>query len=651
MIDCISRRGLATITFVSALLRASPPAAGADTAEIQGQRIFVCGHSFHMPVANMLPEIEKLAGIKNQQPVAQQRMDGSTVTQHWNLAEDKNLLKQALIAGKVDDLTLSPTSQLQDEGIDKFTELAMAHNPNTRIFVQASWVGFDSTTANPRTFKNEQRDTAKPDDLRKDYDPFYKIMCDQARKLNDHYSGSQKRQVVYVVPVAYAVIALREKVAEGKAPGIVRQSELFRDDRGHGKPSIYLLASYCNYASIYGRSPVGISAPASLMKEVKPEYVEPLNHLLEEIAWEAVTNEPLTGVKNFGREGKPLVMQELPERKASSAAPKTDDAPTKPAATADATSRTRPAAASRGASEQQLQMMLGKFPDADLNKDGKLTMDEFREFRRKKPASTQEKAHAPPPTPASPAPSAQTPATPPAGTTDSPVTPNRERPLNRRGSGTGSEKKQGLDSTNAAFAVIKDDPALPRVLLIGDSISIGYTPAVREHLAGKANVHRPATNCGNTTKGLTGLDQWVGEGPWNVIHFNFGLHDVTSVDGKPEVTFDQYEKNLRDLVARLKKTGATLLWCSTTPVPPARRAPLDPEDVVRYNAAAKKIMDENGIAIDDLFSFAMPQQKEIQNPTNVHPTDEGFKVLARQVAASIDTVLQHSKATAGKTAN
>jgi hypothetical protein len=197
----------------------------------------------------------------------------------------------------VDVLTLSPTAQLPDEGIDKFTELALEHNAKVRILVQASWVGFDSPTANPRTFKNEQRDVAKPNDLRTVYDPFYKIMCDQVRNLNDKHQDQQMRQVVYVVPVAYAVIALREKVAEGKAPGITRQSELFRDDRGHGKPAIYLLATYCNYAIIYGRSPVGLPAPAALKRDVKPEDVEPLNHLLQEIAWETVTSHPLAGVK------------------------------------------------------------------------------------------------------------------------------------------------------------------------------------------------------------------------------------------------------------------------------------------------------------------------------------------------------------------
>jgi hypothetical protein len=188
---------------------------------------------------------------------------------------------------------------------------------------------------------------------------------------------------------------------------------------------------------------------------------------------------------------------------------------------------------------------------------------------------------------------------------------------------------------NPAFAPVKDDPALPRVLLIGDSISIGYTAAVREALAGKANVHRAPTNCGPTIRGLEQIDKWLGDGRWDVIHFNFGLHDLKKIQGKHQVPIDQYEKNLRKLVARMKKTGARLVWCSTTPVPQRSSPPRANADVVAYNAVARKIMDANGIAIDDLYAFALPQLEKIQRPANVHFTPEGSKVLARQVAASI----------------
>jgi acyl-CoA thioesterase-1 len=184
--------------------------------------------------------------------------------------------------------------------------------------------------------------------------------------------------------------------------------------------------------------------------------------------------------------------------------------------------------------------------------------------------------------------------------------------------------------------------------LIGDSISMGYTLAVREALAGKANVHRPADNCGPTIKGLEKLDVWLGSGKWDLIHFNFGLHDQRlDAAGRQQVPIDQYEKNLRTLVARLQKTGATLVWCSTTPVPENCKPPRTNSDTIAYNALARKIMESEGIAIDDLYAFALPRLSEIQLPNNVHFKAEGSKVLAGQVASSIERALK-DRAQGGK---
>lgn len=217
------------------------------------------------------------------------------------------------------------------------------------------------------------------------------------------------------------------------------------------------------------------------------------------------------------------------------------------------------------------------------------------------------------------------------------------------GLGFGAEKKADRKARpNLAFAPVQDDPALPRVLLIGDSISIGYTPAVRAALAGKANVHRPATNCGPTTLGLAELDKWLGSGKWDVIHFNWGLHDLRIDNGvSHQVPLEQYEKNLTELVRRLQEIGAKLIWCTTTPVPDGtknrRRG-----DEVKYNAVAKKIMDAHGIAINDLYSFALPQLAKIQLPANVHFTDEGSKILGQRVADAIQQALRCDQADKNK---
>jgi len=205
---------------------------------------------------------------------------------------------------------------------------------------------------------------------------------------------------------------------------------------------------------------------------------------------------------------------------------------------------------------------------------------------------------------------------------------------------------------NPALAAVRDVPGLPRVLLIGDSISIGYTVAVRKLMTGKANVHRPLTNCGPTTKGLAEIETWLGSGRWDVIHFNWGLHDLKylgpqgqnladpqAATSRQQVPPDQYAANLQKLVLRLKKTGATLIWRSTTPVPKGASGRLA-GDSAKYNAIAKKIMDEHGIVIDDQYAFAMPRLQQLQRPANVHFTPEGSRELAQQAVRAIQKVLQ-----------
>jgi acyl-CoA thioesterase-1 len=200
-------------------------------------------------------------------------------------------------------------------------------------------------------------------------------------------------------------------------------------------------------------------------------------------------------------------------------------------------------------------------------------------------------------------------------------------------------KKKAARTPNPALAPIEDVAGLPRVLLIGDSISIGYTLPVREALQGKANVHRIPTNGGPTSNGVANLDKWLGDKKWDVIHFNWGLHDLKFVDekdptGKHQIPLDQYEQNLRQLTQRLQKTGAKLVWCNTTPVPEGA-AGRKPGDEVRYNEVAAKVMKELGVSTDDLYTFANARLKEIQLPANVHFTPAGSKVLAEQVSKEI----------------
>ncbi|NBR85773.1 MAG: SGNH/GDSL hydrolase family protein [Verrucomicrobia bacterium] len=200
-----------------------------------------------------------------------------------------------------------------------------------------------------------------------------------------------------------------------------------------------------------------------------------------------------------------------------------------------------------------------------------------------------------------------------------------------------ADAKKAKPVPNPVMAPITDDPALPRVLLIGDSISIGYTLPVRELLKGKANVHRIPTNGGPTTNGLRNLKAWLGPGKWDVIHFNFGIHDMKFMEpGKQQVPPEAYENNLREIVKQLQATGAKLIWATTTPIPEGELNPPRTFDKVpTYNSIARKVMTEAGVTINDLNAHITPHLAKLQNPRDVHYNKEGSAFLAQAVAAQI----------------
>jgi hypothetical protein len=196
------------------------------------------------------------------------------------------------------------------------------------------------------------------------------------------------------------------------------------------------------------------------------------------------------------------------------------------------------------------------------------------------------------------------------------------------------------------FAKFEDEPDLPRVLLIGDSISIGYTLPVRESLKGKVNVHRIPTNGGPTTKGLTSIDAWLGKGKWDLIHFNWGLHDLKFMGpngenlspkekgGKAQVPLEEYEANLDMLTARMKKTGTKLVWRNTTPIPSGSKGRYV-GDSVKYNEAAARVMKKHNVPTQDLFTVSKERMEELMLPANVHYKKEGSKLLGELVAKRI----------------
>jgi len=186
-----------------------------------------------------------------------------------------------------------------------------------------------------------------------------------------------------------------------------------------------------------------------------------------------------------------------------------------------------------------------------------------------------------------------------------------------------------------AWDYVEDNPALPRILIIGDSISRGYTIPVRHALAGLANVHRAPANCGSTVLGLKNLDIWLGDGNWDVILLNFGIHDRNT---EPSV----YRENLKSLLKRLQITGSKIIWVRTTPAP---LSGVDQEgfketDANELNRIADEVVSAAHIPEVDLYSLLRPNLSQLQLPNNVHFKDVGYEIMGFEVAKEVLLTLQ-----------
>jgi hypothetical protein len=178
---------------------------------------------------------------------------------------------------------------------------------------------------------------------------------------------------------------------------------------------------------------------------------------------------------------------------------------------------------------------------------------------------------------------------------------------------------------------------LPRVLLIGDSIANGYHRRVADALKGKANVDLFITPKHVGAPGLLDdLQRALSQGPYRVIHFNeSGLHAWE----KGRVPEGEYGPRFAEYVKTLKEhaRGATLIWASSTPVT-AKGKPgqLDAEvnaTVVKHNEAARKVVKEQQIAVNDLYAL-MIDKLEMARGDRWHWTRPGSDRQATAVVAA-----------------
>lgn len=192
-------------------------------------------------------------------------------------------------------------------------------------------------------------------------------------------------------------------------------------------------------------------------------------------------------------------------------------------------------------------------------------------------------------------------------------------------------------------------PQLPTVVLVGDSIRLGYAPLVAKRLAGKARIVSPAPNGGDSANVLANLDQWVTREKPLLVHLNCGLHDLKldKKTGRHQVELSQYEPNLREIVRRVRAGGSTLVFANTTPIVDARHArrgagfDRTEADVQRYNAAAERVMREQDVTVHDLHWLVQRRAAgKLLGGDGTHFTPAANEVLADAVADCINRQLK-----------
>ena len=195
---------------------------------------------------------------------------------------------------------------------------------------------------------------------------------------------------------------------------------------------------------------------------------------------------------------------------------------------------------------------------------------------------------------------------------------------------------------DAASRPAEKTSSLPEILLIGDSIRIGYCKAVAEALNGKAEVKWPAGNCQNSQNILISLVRWRGlvASP-KVVQFNCGHWDAACWDGDADAltTVDEYARNVRKIIHRIRRywPEAKIVFATTTPMNPNGRLGRNArttESIRRYNAAAVAIAQSEGIAVNDLFAIT-EKWPESEYVDYCHFNKEAAKRLGGFVAARL----------------
>ncbi|HEY1096136.1 MAG TPA: SGNH/GDSL hydrolase family protein [Alphaproteobacteria bacterium] len=196
---------------------------------------------------------------------------------------------------------------------------------------------------------------------------------------------------------------------------------------------------------------------------------------------------------------------------------------------------------------------------------------------------------------------------------------------------------------------------MKNIYLIGASTRLGYQPHLKELLLDKAHVDGPAVNCGDSANIIEYLSEWLsGQSP-HIICVTCGLHDLRYDISKKtyQVPVETYAQNLGTIFGMLKDlTAAKIFWQTNTPILEDiyNNKPMIPgtqriyhrfeKDVLAYNEAAQHVAMQHHLDIIDLYAVMVPLCEQYMLDDGIHWTDEGYKIMAREVAQALSGELE-----------
>lgn len=266
-------------------------------------RIVGTGHSFMAPGYQTFPIIARTSGLK-QPALLTHTGGGMTGSSRYKWEQENGIfqfdgkptpkLLASIANAKWDAMMFGPYYQDQPEYYACWIDFCLKYNPHMKFYISDAWPQLEQFEQAPKSEDEMTYEVMKKLGANRNIGTA-KIVTD----LNKKYPNK-----VFVMPTSDAMVLAVREFHRGNLPGVEglhkavggKSRSLWRDKLGHLGPGFGDLEGYVFYATIYGKSPELIKKP--LTRRMQTPFPSPeLDRVFKKIAWEAVTNNPLSGVK------------------------------------------------------------------------------------------------------------------------------------------------------------------------------------------------------------------------------------------------------------------------------------------------------------------------------------------------------------------